>query len=167
MMSSDYLNFSLSIWTSPTVQLVMSALICSIRVKIPEIRYILCDKIYWRYRLKWNWLNGTRSSCFIFAAFYVGMASCVGGLQYSGKVGRVFPMVIWPEFRMGQYWDDDHREDAPQFNMVWKPVLENLQACIHPIEIEKVFAIHHFHSWLQNFQNPDTTRLELQILKKS
>jgi len=28
----------------------------------------------------------------------------------------------------------------------FKPVLENLQACIHPIEIEKVFAIHHFHS---------------------
>ena len=31
------------------------------------------------------------------------------------KVGCIFPMVIWSEFRMGQYWDDDHREDAPQF----------------------------------------------------
>ena len=28
----------------------------------------------------------------------------------------------------------------------FKPVPQNLQACIHPIEIEKVFAIHHFHS---------------------
>ena len=83
MTSSDYLNFSLSIWTALTVWRVMSFLICSIRVKIPEIRYILCDKIYWRYRLKWNWLNGTRSSCFISSTVHVGVASCVGGLQYS------------------------------------------------------------------------------------
>ena len=76
------LNFSLSIWTALTVWRVMSFLICSIRVKIPEIRYILCDKIYWRYRLKWNWLNGTRSSCFISSTVHVGVASCVGGLQY-------------------------------------------------------------------------------------
>ena len=27
----------------------------------------------------------------------------------------IFPMVIWPEFRMVEYWDDDHHEDAPQF----------------------------------------------------
>ena len=31
------------------------------------------------------------------------------------KVGCAFPMVIWSEFRMGQYRDDDHREDAPHF----------------------------------------------------
>ena len=31
------------------------------------------------------------------------------------KVGRILPMVISPEFRMGQYRDDDHREDAPHF----------------------------------------------------
>ena len=24
-------------------------------------------------------------------------------------------MVIWYEFRMGQYWDDDNREDEAQF----------------------------------------------------
>ena len=24
-------------------------------------------------------------------------------------------MIIWSEFRMGQYRDDDHREDAPHF----------------------------------------------------
>ena len=31
------------------------------------------------------------------------------------KVGCIFPMVITPEFHMGQYRDDDHREDAPHF----------------------------------------------------
>ena len=33
------------------------------------------------------------------------------------KVGPVFPMVIWSEFRLGKYRDDDHREDAPHFNI--------------------------------------------------
>ena len=32
------------------------------------------------------------------------------------KVGRVFPLVIWSNSRMGQYRDDHHREDAPQFS---------------------------------------------------
>ena len=32
------------------------------------------------------------------------------------KVGCVSPMVISSEFHMGQYWDDDHREDAPHLN---------------------------------------------------
>ena len=32
------------------------------------------------------------------------------------KVECVFPMIIWPEFRMGQYRDDDHREQATHFN---------------------------------------------------
>ena len=31
------------------------------------------------------------------------------------KVGCVLPMVISSEFRMGQYWEDDPQEDAPQF----------------------------------------------------
>ena len=35
-----------------------------------------------------------------------------------GKVGRGFLMVIWSEFRMGQYRDDDHHEDAPYFKRV-------------------------------------------------
>ena len=35
-----------------------------------------------------------------------------------GKVGRGFPMVISSEFRMGQYRDDDHHEDAPYFKRV-------------------------------------------------
>ena len=32
------------------------------------------------------------------------------------KVGRVFPMVIWPEIRKWQNRDDDHREDALHCN---------------------------------------------------
>ena len=35
------------------------------------------------------------------------------------KVECVFPMVIWPGFRMGQCREDDHRKDAPHF-MMWK-----------------------------------------------
>ena len=34
------------------------------------------------------------------------------------KVGRVFPMVIWSEFRLGEYRNDDHRENAPHFTCV-------------------------------------------------
>ena len=33
------------------------------------------------------------------------------------KVGRAFPVVISSEFRMEQYRDDDHREDAPHFTL--------------------------------------------------
>ena len=32
------------------------------------------------------------------------------------RPGWVLPMVIWSEFRIRQYRDDDHREDAPHFN---------------------------------------------------
>ena len=31
------------------------------------------------------------------------------------KVGCVLPMVIWSKFRMGQYRDDNHREEASKF----------------------------------------------------
>ena len=34
------------------------------------------------------------------------------------KVRRVFPMVIWFEFRMGQCRDNDHWEGAPHFSYV-------------------------------------------------
>ena len=37
------------------------------------------------------------------------------------KVGRVFRMVMSSEFRMGQYIDDDHREDVPHFIIVIFP----------------------------------------------
>ena len=32
------------------------------------------------------------------------------------EMGRAFPLVVWPKFRMGQYWDDD-REEALHF--IW------------------------------------------------
>ena len=35
--------------------------------------------------------------------------------HHSSKVGCIFPMVISSEFRMGQYRDVDHQENAPQF----------------------------------------------------
>ena len=35
--------------------------------------------------------------------------------MHIGKVGCVFPMVILSEFRMGQYRDEDHPEDALHF----------------------------------------------------
>ena len=31
------------------------------------------------------------------------------------KQGCEFPMVLASEFDLGQYMDDDHREDAPHF----------------------------------------------------
>ena len=34
------------------------------------------------------------------------------------KVGCIFPMVTLSEFRMGQFRDDDLREDAPHFKHV-------------------------------------------------
>ena len=39
------------------------------------------------------------------------------------EVGCIFPMVISSEFRMGQYRDDDHCEDAPHF------ILNSVQFC--------------------------------------
>ena len=36
----------------------------------------------------------------------------------SNKVGCVFPIVIGSEFRIQQYRDDDHREDAPYFKII-------------------------------------------------
>ena len=41
---------------------------------------------------------------------------CFGYDHYS-KVGCVSLMAISSEFRMGKYWDDDHREDAPHFSL--------------------------------------------------
>ena len=34
------------------------------------------------------------------------------------KVGSVFPMVIWSEFRVGQYKDDNHREDVDKIRIL-------------------------------------------------
>ena len=32
------------------------------------------------------------------------------------NLGCISSMVIWPEFHMGQYRDEDHREEALNFN---------------------------------------------------
>ena len=34
---------------------------------------------------------------------------------FENKAERVFPVVTWSEFRLGQLWDNDYREDAPHF----------------------------------------------------
>ena len=44
----------------------------------------------------------------VYLVHYSNLASSI-------KVGCVFPMGIWFEFRMGQQRDRDHQEDAPQF----------------------------------------------------
>ena len=31
------------------------------------------------------------------------------------EIERVFPLVIWSEFRMGQYRNNDYRDDTPHF----------------------------------------------------
>ena len=31
-------------------------------------------------------------------------------------MGCIFPMVIWSEFHIGQFKDDDYRKDSPHFN---------------------------------------------------
>ena len=45
---------------------------------------------------------------------------CLGGQVRLSQVSStrvcVFPMVIWPAFRMGQYRVIDHPYHAPQFN---------------------------------------------------
>ena len=38
-------------------------------------------------------------------------------LWFLNKVGRVFPTVIWSEFCLRKYRDDDHRKNAPHFNI--------------------------------------------------
>ena len=42
---------------------------------------------------------------------------CHQNIEVIHKVGCIFPMVISSEFRMGQYRDDDHREDASHFSI--------------------------------------------------
>ena len=71
------------------------------------------------------------------------------------KVGSVFPMVISSEFRMRQYIDDDHREDAPHFTvMVTVMLVTNIWgwclflrvgdvACHQPKLFTNTFSFHH------------------------
>ena len=45
----------------------------------------------------------------------ISFSTEVHSLNLHCKAGCIFPLVISCEFRMTQYRDDDHREDAPQF----------------------------------------------------
>ena len=51
-------------------------------------------------------------------AYQIQQFSQLEMFHSTNKVGRVFPMVIWSEFRLGKYRDDDHREDAAHFSMI-------------------------------------------------
>ena len=54
-------------------------------------------------------------------------------------------MVIWSEFRMRQYRDDDHQEDAPHFSF-WIIVFES-----------KILFIQYFNN---RFLNPELTEAD-------
>ena len=41
---------------------------------------------------------------------------CILDILLRAKRGRVFPTVIWPANRMGQYRVNDHPYNAPQFS---------------------------------------------------
>ena len=49
------------------------------------------------------------------------------------KARSIFLTVIWSEFRMGQYRDDDHREDTPHFILTTQK---------YGIEWEKMVKVH-------------------------
>ena len=55
------------------------------------------------------------------------------------KVGWVFRIVIWSEFRMGQYRDSDHWEHAHHF-INWKHILELLKIRILRIRPNRVMS---------------------------
>ena len=61
------------------------------------------------------------------------------------KVGRVFPMIIWPEFRME--YRDDYQKDAPHFTILTyiapNVILTNKQQvdlCFWPLQVGYLFV---------------------------
>ena len=58
----------------------------------PESRYAINESLIKSYAI-----NESLNSCY-----------CGSELVLKGKRGRVFPVVIWPAFRMGQYSANDH-----------------------------------------------------------
>ena len=54
-------------------------------------------------------------TCYRCVGVDYGQEECINTSGEFKQVRRVFPLVISSEFRMGQYRDDDHREDAPHF----------------------------------------------------
>ena len=63
------------------------------------------------------------------------------------KVGCVFQMVIWPEFRMGKCRDDDHKEDAPNFDLRFLLFVEFIDQWICELEVSFL------HLWSQSICN--------------
>ena len=70
------------------------------------------------------------------------------------KVGCVFPMVIWPEFPMGQYTRDDYQELAPYINA----------KISYKIKI-MILLTNHFLFHRQNLKNQNNLNYEI-ILQK-
>ena len=65
--------------------------------------------------------------------------------KYTNKVRCGFPMVIWPEFRMGQYQDVDHFEGASLFTISQSGKILNLfldQTCIGTA-LKNVYTLGH------------------------
>ena len=64
--------------------------------------------------------NNRKESYFVFnkQAKDINFPSFIGHIYSLTKVGRVFPMVIRSEFRMGKYRDDGHSENAPHFKIL-------------------------------------------------
>ena len=64
--------------------------------------------------------NSPGDSAFVRGTFLVLIIHDSFYMNYyvKNKVECVFPVVIWSEFRMVQYRDDDHWEDAPHFIII-------------------------------------------------
>ena len=56
------------------------------------------------------------------------------------KVGCVFTMVIWSEFHMGQFRDDEHQENAHHFTLGWREPAWNLREGV----------VNFYETWLLN-----------------
>lgn len=59
-------------------------------------------------------------------------------------MGCVFSLVIWSESQMGQYRDDNHREDAPHFRTHIKHTQTNISGDLELILKKRDAADHQF-----------------------
>ena len=62
-------------------------------------------------------------------------------------MGCIFPMVIWSEFRLRKYRDDDLREDASHFTIwyVIDGVRKTVSNTVSKIKCQKTLKISNFH----------------------
>ena len=70
------------------------------------------------------------------------------------KVGCAFQVVIWPEFRMGKYLDNDHQEDAHHFMIRNEPGLchEKVYKCFLHDRMLEFLHQHIYEVVLERFQ---------------